>query len=251
MPRIAFVVSYDGTNYAGFQIQPQLPTIQGELERALSTISQSSVNIVGSGRTDAGVHAFGQVIHFDTSLTIPLDRWPFAIKNFLPEDIVVRQAYEVPDRFHARYDAIGKVYRYELDRGKVPNVFYRRYRFHYPHPLNMNEIRKAIPHLMGTHDFSAFSASGSSVEDRIRTIYDIQLEEREERLTFTFYGNGFLYNMVRILVGTLLEVGNGKIPADRIPEIVESRDRKQAGVTVPPQGLTLMRVEYPPGLLTT
>jgi tRNA pseudouridine38-40 synthase len=245
LQKIAFIVSYDGTNYYGFQRQSELPTIQSELERALSEIAQEPIAVVGSGRTDAGVHAYGQVVHFQTRLKIPAEKWPLAIKNYLPEDIVVRAAYQVKSQFHARYDAVGKIYQYRIDRGLVPNVFQRRYAYHVPYPIDLNLIGQAIPYLEGTHDFTAFCASGSAVENHVRTIYRIGMREEEEQLLFTFHGNGFLYNMVRIMVGTLIAVGNGKIPAEEIPRILASKDRNLAGPTAPAHGLTLMKVEYP------
>lgn len=247
MRKVAFEVSYDGTIYAGFQRQLNDRTIQGELERALTELAKEPITIHGSGRTDAGVHALGQVIHFTTKLHIPVDKWPLAIKNYLPEDIIVRGAFDVADDFHARYDAVGKEYRYQIDRSQIPNVFYRRYAYHYPHPLDIERIQAAIPQLTGTHDFSAFCASGTSVEDKVRTIYNIRLTEDVDLLKLDFHGNGFLYNMVRILVGTLLRVGNGRITVEDIPKILDSKDRNQAGVTAPAHGLTLLKVDYPPG----
>ncbi len=242
---MALEVSYDGTNYAGFQRQPNHITIQSELERALTELSKEQITIHGSGRTDAGVHALGQVIHFSTNLNIPVEKWPLAIRNFLPEDIIVRRAFRVADDFHARYDAIGKVYRYQIDCGTVPNVFHRRYSYHYPYSLNTDLIQAAILHLIGTHDFSAFCASGTTIEDKVRTLYEITLTDDGDLLKIDFHGNGFLYNMVRILIGTLLRVGGGRIAVSDIPEIIASKDRHRAGVTAPAHGLTLLKVEYP------
>lgn len=245
MKKVALEVSYDGTNYAGFQRQNHQSSIQGELERALSQIAKVPVTVVGAGRTDAGVHALGQVVHFTTELNIPIEKWPLALKSFLPEDIIVRRAFAVGDDFHARYDAIGKRYRYQIDRGAVPHIFHRRFSYHYPYPLDLKKMRDAASHFVGTHDFSAFCASGSSVEDKVRTIYGITIEEDDVLLKIDLHGNGFLYNMVRIIVGTLLEVGIGKKEPAEIAEIIASKDRKRAGITVPPQGLILLKVEYP------
>lgn len=245
MKKVAFELSYDGTRYAGFQRQPNHITIQSELERALSGIAKEPITIYGSGRTDAGVHALGQVVHFSTNLNIPREKWPLAIKNFLPEDIIVRRAFEVSEDFHARFDAIGKWYRYQIDQGPVPNVFTRRYSYHYPYSFDIELVKQAIPILTGTHDYSAFCASGTSVGDKVRTVYKIEVTVEGDLFKFDFHGSGFLYNMVRILTGTLLEVGNGKIPVEAIPQILTSKDRNQAGVTAPAHGLTLMKVDYP------
>lgn len=245
MKKIALEVSYDGTNYAGFQRQNNHPSIQGELEKALSQMSKVPVTVVGAGRTDAGVHALGQVVHFTTVLNIPIEKWPLALKNFLPEDIIVRRAYAVEDDFHARYDAVGKRYRYQIDLGPVPHIFHRRFSYHYPYKLDVQKMREAARYFIGTYDFSAFCASGSSVEDKVRTIYDVTIEEEETLLKIDLHGNGFLYNMVRIIVGTLLEVGIGKKEASEIPDIIASKERKRAGITVPAKGLILIKVEYP------
>lgn len=245
MHKVAFEVSYDGTNYAGFQRQPNHITIQSELERALEELTKEPITIYGSGRTDAGVHALGQVMHFSTNLSIPIEKWPLAIRNYLPDDIVVRRTFSVADDFHARYDAIAKVYRYQIDCGAVPNVFYRRYSYHYPHHLDIEQIRAALPVLSGTHDYSAFCSTGTSIENKVRTIYKIGLKEDGDLLQLDFHGNGFLYNMVRILVGTLLQVGGGRIAITDIPEIIASKDRHRAGVTAPAHGLTLLKVHYP------
>lgn len=246
MKKIAFEISYDGTDYAGFQRQPKGKTIQGELEQALSTLCNESVAIHGSGRTDAGVHALGQVIHFSTRLQIEMEKWPLAIRKFLPKDIIVKRAFAVDEDFHARYDAIAKTYQYRIDRGTVPNILWQRYSYHYPYTVDVALIRRAIPYLVGTHDFSTFCASGSDKEDKVRTIYDITVEEEGDLLLLQFYGNGFLYKMVRILVATLLQVGAGKLPADSIPDIIESKDRHLARLTAPAHGLILMKVDYPP-----
>ncbi len=249
MKKIAFEVSYDGTDYAGFQRQPNHITVQSELERALSELCNEPITIHGSGRTDAGVHALGQVIHFSTSLDIAIEKWPLAIKRYLPRNIVVKQAFAVSDEFHARYDAISKTYQYRIDRGGVPNVLWQRYAYHYPYTVDITPIQQAIPYLIGTHDFSTFCASGSDKEDKVRTIYEITLKEEGDLLLLQFYGNGFLYKMVRILVATILQVGAGKIAAESIPEIIQSKDRHRARLTAPAHGLTLLKVDYPPNKL--
>ncbi|CCQ93719.1 tRNA pseudouridine synthase A [[Clostridium] ultunense Esp] len=247
MKKMAMIVAYDGTRYYGFQRQSTLPTIQERLEEALFRLHQRKTGVTGAGRTDARVHATGQVIHFMTDLRIPPERWPYALQAFLPEDIQIRAAYPVEDSFHARYSAVGKRYRYRIDRGKMRNLFTRNYALHYPYPLEIDKIKEASSFLLGRHDFSAFAASGSSVKNHIRTLYDIQVVEVGDELQFTFWGDGFLYNMVRILVGTLLEVGGGRRDVKEIVKLLRSGDRTKAGITVPPHGLTLEEVLYPEG----
>lgn len=242
--KIAMEVSYDGSNYSGFQRQQNARAIQNELEHALTQLTGESITVHGSGRTDAGVHALGQIVHFKTTCPIPINKWALALKNYLPEDIIIRRAVTVADDFHVRYDAIGKYYRYTIDRGTVPNVFQRHFSYHYSHPLDIVRIHHAIPQLIGTHDFSAFCASRTSIENKVRTVHAIDIIEMGDMLHLDFRGNGFLYHMVRILVGTLIRVGNGRLEPQQLTDILVSKDRHRAGPTAPAHGLTLMEVLY-------
>jgi len=243
--RVKCIVSYDGTHFSGYQVQPNKRTVQSEIEAALKKLHRGqSIRIHASGRTDAYVHAVGQVIHFDTTLTIPPEKWPYALNSLLPNDIVVLEAEHVADQFHARFDAIKKEYRYKLSTQKMIDVFKRDYTYHFPYKLDLDSMRQACLHLCGTHDFTSFCVAKTEVEDKVRTIYSIEIVEKGTDLIFCFTGNGFLYNMVRILMGTLLEVGQGKKTPDQIPYILEGKDRNLSGKTAPGHGLYLWKVYY-------
>lgn len=243
--KVAMLLSYDGYDYLGFQRQLKQPSVQQTVEEALSRMHQEEVSIVGAGRTDAGVHAAGQVIHFNTPLTIPVRQWPYALNSMLPTDIRVLRASIVEGSFHARYSAIGKRYLYRIDRRPIPSVFTRRYAYHYPYPLDLEGMRLAALQLTGQHDFTSFSASGSAARSRIRTIHEIKIAEEGQELLIFLRGDGFLYNMVRIIVGTLLEVGGGRRKAEETLKLIEAMDRTKAGPTAPAHGLCLQEVFYP------
>ena len=242
---IAMIVSYDGTSYYGFQSQPAGNTIQDELQIALRRLTHESIKVEGSGRTDAGVHANGQVISFRTASPIPIQKWTLAINSWLPNDIVVRSAHEMPDDFHARFSAIRKTYRYSLTTGKYPNVFTTRYRHHHYNRLNVEAMRAALPDLLGEHDFTSFTSGASTKSSHIRAIFEARLEEEAGDLHLYLTGSGFLYNMVRIIMGTLLRIGEGKWPPDCIPSIIEAKHRQAAGPRAVAQGLMLWEVGYP------
>lgn len=245
MQRYKCKIAYDGAGFSGYQVQPGKRTIQSELEGALERLHKGKkVKVYASGRTDTGVHAKGQVVHFDSSLGIPLERWSLALNALLPDDVSVLEAEKVAKDFHARFDAVGKEYRYFIYRGKTRDPFSRHYAFHYPYELDVEAMRKAIPFLLGEHDFTSFCSAKTEVEDRVREITQIELVEEEKMLVFRFVGNGFLYNMVRILVGTLLDVGRGVLVPEDIGEILAKKDRIVAGKTAPPQGLYLWQVFY-------
>ncbi|GMB10032.1 tRNA pseudouridine(38-40) synthase TruA [Thermolongibacillus altinsuensis] len=245
MRRIKCIIAYDGTNFAGYQIQQNKRTVQGELERALAIIHKGeAVRVYASGRTDATVHAYGQVIHFDSPLTIPEERWAKALNALLPDDIVVKEAAEVSPSFHARFSAKAKEYRYRVRTAQEPDVFLRNYVYHYPYSLNHEAIQKALTFLIGTHDFTSFCSAKTDVEDKVRTIYEANMIVEKDEVVFQLIGNGFLYNMVRIIAGTMLEVGIGKIKAEDIPHILEKKDRSLAGKTAPGHGLYLWKVYY-------
>ena len=200
MQRIKCTVAYDGSPFAGYQVQPGKRTVQLEIEKALSAIHKGDqVKITASGRTDAGVHAKGQVFHFDTVLSIPQEKWPTVLNSKLPPEIVVTSAEEVEEGFHARFSAVKKEYRYSVYQTKTADPFKRDFALHYPFPLNIEEMRRAAEFLIGEHDFTSFCSAKTEVEDKVRTIHSIEIEASEEEITFSYIGNGFLYNMVRIL----------------------------------------------------
>lgn len=245
MQRLKCIISYDGTNFSGYQVQPNKRTVQGELEACLAKIHKGKeVKVFASGRTDAGVHAKGQVIHFDSFLSIPEKRWPVALNSLLPDDIAVLSAEYVSSSFHARFDAMGKEYRYVLRLSLSPDPFMRNYAHQYPYPLNLEAMEEGAIFLLGTHDFTSFCSAKTEVEDRIRTITEICFLKEEELLTLKFIGDGFLYNMVRILVGTLLEIGSGEKKPEDIQKILAEKDRRLAGKTAPANGLYLWKVFY-------
>lgn len=246
MHHISLVVSYEGTNYGGFQIQKNAPTIQGELEKALVVIYKEPLRITGAGRTDAGVHARGQVIHYDAPFEIPVSRLPAAFNVLLPSDIVVLKAAPAAPSFHACFSAKRKVYSYTLDRAPYPQVMRRRFTYHLPGAFNGAAVKKAVPLLEGTHDFQAFQAAGSPTRNTVRILYRVDLKELpgEKLLRFTFEGNGFLYRMVRLLVGSLLRVGREKLEPAAIAAALEGDCPEAVGPTAPPQGLCLEKVIY-------
>lgn len=247
MPRYKAVIAYDGTNFNGFQAQPNGRTVQEELEKTLRKMNGGkTITIFGSGRTDAGVHAAGQVIHFDYPQTRELEKMRYALDTQTPEDIAVKNVEIVPDDFHARYHVVEKTYRFRVDIGKPRNPFKRFYASYFPYPVDEEKIRRALKDLLGTHDFTSFCASGTEIEDKVRTIYEASLEVSKtgDELIFTFRGDGFLYKMIRILVGTLLKMGNGRMDETKIPEIIAGKDRNLAGPTAHPEGLYLVEVKY-------
>jgi len=243
--RIKCTVAYDGTLFSGYQVQPNKRTVQCELEAALAKLHKGDrIRVSASGRTDAGVHAIGQVIHFDTSMELPEDKWKLALNSLLPDDIVVKQTEEVALDFHARFDTVGKEYRYFIQLTKQRDPFKRNYAYQFAYPLNFAAISEAKQYLLGTHDFTSFCSARTEIEDRVRTLETIEFFEENGLLVFRFVGNGFLYNMVRILVGTLLEIGGGKREPYHLKEMLEKKDRRLAGKTAPGQGLYLWEVFY-------
>ncbi|MBS8266931.1 tRNA pseudouridine(38-40) synthase TruA [Mesobacillus boroniphilus] len=245
MPRIKCTISYDGTGFSGYQVQPAKRTVQGELEKVLEKLNKgTSIRVSASGRTDAGVHARGQVIHFDTTLEIEPARWQIALNSLLPDDIAVSSVEITRPDFHARFDAVGKEYRYFLLLSKHRDPFQRNYAYQFQYELDPDAMREASKQLIGTHDFTSFCSAKTEVEDKVRTLKEIDFYEEKGLLVFRFVGDGFLYNMVRILVGTLLEVGTGKRAADSMLQLLGGLDRTQAGKTAPGHGLYLWKVFY-------
>jgi tRNA pseudouridine38-40 synthase len=245
MQRLKCTMAYDGTGFFGYQIQPNNRSVQEEVEKALMKLHKGSeVKIFASGRTDAGVHAKGQVFHFDTNLEIPLEKWPVALNSMLPADTSIYEIERVDAGFHARFDAKGKEYRYFINPSATRDPFSRNYATRVPFPIDLGLVQSAMKSFLGTHDFTSFCSAKTEVEDKIRTINEIELLEENELLVFRFVGNGFLYNMVRIITGTLLGIGTGDLPPNCIPEILEKKDRTVAGKTAPAQGLYLWKVFY-------
>jgi tRNA pseudouridine38-40 synthase len=246
MQRYKAIISYDGSEFSGYQVQPNKRTVQREVEAVLAKMHKGSpIKVIGSGRTDSGVHAMGQVLHFDSPLMIPDDKWVIALNTMLPEDITVLQVQKVSASFHARFDAVGKEYRYVLYLSSLRDPFQRNFACHHPYKLNIEAMQEASTYFLGgPHDFTSFCSAKTDVVDKIRTIETIDITLKGEILTIRFIGSGFLYNMVRILVGTLLEVGSGDRDPESIPAILEKKDRSCAGRTVPGQGLYLWRVFY-------
>ncbi|ARI75366.1 tRNA pseudouridine(38-40) synthase TruA [Halobacillus mangrovi] len=246
MERLKAIIQYDGTNYAGYQIQPNGNTVQAELEKALSKMHKGrKVKVTASGRTDSGVHALGQVIHFDTDLNIPVENWKRALSSMLPQDIYILSVEQVGRDFHARYDAKGKEYRYFIWNDQEPNIFKRHYRYHIKADLDVAAMQQACKYIEGEHDFTSFCSPRTDIKgDKIRLIHEASVQKEGEELVFVFRGSGFLYNMVRILVGTLVEVGRHDRDPGEIPMIIEAKEREAAGKTAPPQGLFLREVFY-------
>lgn len=246
MKKIKITIAYDGTKYNGWQIQRATDnTIQGKISAVLSRMCGHMVEVDGSGRTDAGVHAMAQVASFEIDDSHGADHILAYLNQYLPDDIAVLSAEEAPADFHARFSARSKTYRYRIHTSPIPNVFERKYVYTYlDKPLNVGRMKQAASLLLGTHDYKAFCGNPKFKKSSVRTIMDIRIEETESGITISYTGDGFLQNMVRILTGTLIEVGNGNLSPTMMPEIIESRDRQKAGFTAPPQGLTLVRVEY-------
>ena len=241
---IKISLQFDGTDFHGWQTQPGKPTIQGELFRAIKEITKEDTIVYGCGRTDAGVHAKNYIASFMTESSIPTERIPYALNAALPDGIICTAAEAVDGDFNAARSAVGKTYIYTIDNGEFPDVFLLRYAWHYRYHLDVGAMRRAAKGFCGTHDFIGFAASGFTVKTTVRTIHSLDITQNDNRITIAVTGNGFLYNMVRIIAGTLVYVGSGRIDPDDITQIIESRDRKRAGITAPAKGLCLKEVFY-------
>ena len=245
MRNIKLVIEYDGKDYNGWQKQPNKLNIQGEIERAIESITgEEKIDLIASGRTDAGVHAFGQIANFKTNTKIPVEKLPIAINSKLKKSVIIKSAQEVDERFHSRYNCKQKTYRYVINNSTQGSAIYRNLEYHFPIKLNVESMKKAIKYFEGEHDFKGFKSSGTSGKNSVRTIYKAELKQDGEHIYIELTGNGFLYNMVRIIAGTLLDVGLGKIKPEDIQYIIESGDRTKAGKTLPAQGLFLLEVKY-------
>ncbi len=244
LDRIRLTIEYDGTNYSGWQRQINAPSIQETIENALTKLTTLKTCIVGASRTDAGVHALCQVAHFDHQSRIPSDKFAYALNTMLPQDIRIVKSEGASIDFHARFMAKRKIYRYIIHNAPHASAILRNQCAHIPMPLNVDAMGVEALSMLGTHDFAAFAASGSVVKDTVRTIYSVDVQKHENEVHILICGSGFLYNMVRILAGTLIEVGNGKRSCGAINRALTNNNRLELGITAAAKGLTLMDIQY-------
>lgn len=244
MKRVKMIVAYDGTNYKGWQVQPNGITIEEVLNKTLSELLGEEIVVTGASRTDSGVHSLGNVAIFDTETRMPADKIAFALNQRLPEDIVVQGSCEVPDDWHPRYQKSRKTYEYRIVNRTFRMPTRRLDTYFYHHPLDVEKMKKAASYLVGEHDFKSFCAIGAQVKTTERTIYSCEVFKEGDIITIRVTGNGFLYNMVRIIAGTLIRVGGGDFEPEHMQEILEACDRSAAGPTAPAHGLTMIGLEY-------
>lgn len=244
MKNIKLTIAYDGTKYSGWQRQNNARTVQGAIEKALKKIMKKEITIHGSGRTDAGVHALEQIASFKADFTMPVDRIPIALNSIIPQDIVIKKAEDVDMNFHARYSAKGKKYIYKIYNDKIRNPIYINYSYFIHRNIDLNKLIEASKYFIGEHDFKGFMTSGGNVKTTFRTIYNISIYTEGNFIVLEYDGNGFLYNMVRIITGTLLDVSYNKIDIKNLEDIIKSGNRKKAGHRAPAQGLYLAEVYY-------
>lgn len=244
MKNIKLILEYDGTRFNGWQKQDGLITVEGELEKAIKKATKKEVKIIASGRTDRGVHAYGQVANFIIDTSIPGERIKYAINDKLPDDICIRDSEEVHESFHSRFSAKKKKYRYLIYSSETRSPIYRNYAYHTSYSLDIEKMKKPLKYFIGRKDFSSFVPNKSNENKNIRTVYDLSLRKKDEFIEIEIEGNGFLHNMVRIISGTLVEIGCGKRDPIEAREIVNSKNRRLAGHTAPAQGLYLVKVFY-------
>lgn len=245
MNRIAISLAYEGTSFSGYAVQPHMRTVQGEVESALMKIHKGEIiRVVAAGRTDTGVHAKEQVLHFDSPLVLETSQWSKALNSCLPADIRVMAVAHVAATFHARYDAHVRHYRYRVLATRSEDVFRRNVTYHVPYSIDIEAMQKAAKQLVGTYDFTSFCVANTAVQDRTRTLYELSIQSVQDEIVFIVAGNGFLHNMVRIIVGTLLDIGTGKREEGDIIEIRDAKNRIYAGKTAPGHGLFLWGVDY-------
>lgn len=245
MRNIKLTIEYDGKDYNGWQKQKDKLNIQGTIEKAIEQITGEEIELMASGRTDRGVHAIGQVANFKTNSKIPIEKFSIAINTNLKKSIIIKSAEEVDERFHSRLNCKKKTYRYVINNSEYGTAIYRNLETHIPKKLNIEKMQEAIKYFEGEHDFKAFRASGTSSKSSIRTIFKAEvIEMPDNKIWIQLTGNGFLYNMVRIIAGTIVDVGLEKILPEDIEKIIKSKDREEAGKTLPPQGLYLVSVNY-------
>lgn len=243
--RVKLVVAYDGTDYCGWQVQPNGITVEEVLNRELSRLLKEEITVTGASRTDSGVHSLGNVAVFDTDTRMPAEKISYAINQRLPEDIVVQDSCEVPEDFHPRFAASQKTYEYKILNRKFPMPTLRRDTLFYCHPLDEGRMRQGAAFLVGTHDFTSFSSVKAQTNTFVRTVYELTVERTEDDIIhIRITGNGFLYNMVRIIAGTLLLVGAGKLEPEDVGRILAAKDRGAAGPTAPAHGLTMIGITY-------
>jgi tRNA pseudouridine38-40 synthase len=244
MKNIKLTIEYDGTHFSGWQRQINGISLEETIDTALKILTKEDIKLYGASRTDAGVHARGQVANFKTNSIIPPERFPAALNGLLPEEVVIISSEEVPLEFHSRYHCKGKAYSYVMLNRKIRPAFMNNYVAHVPYELNFEIMEKASKHFIGTHDFAAFKSKGGSVKTSVRTINSIELTRSGKEIILNIEGDAFLYNMVRIIAGTLIDVGRGRIAPDSVPDIILSKDRRRAGKTAPASGLCLERIYY-------
>lgn len=245
MKNYKILVQYDGTRYKGWQVQKSTDmTIQGKLQDILTAMTGQEIEVIGSGRTDAGVHAYGQVANFHVPEHFEAQEILDYLNHYLPMDIAVISIEEVDERFHARFNAVSKTYVYRIHTSTIPNVFERKYMYTYTEPLDVDKMRKAAEYMLGTHDFMAFCGNKKMKKSTVRTVTSIDILEKENEIEISYTGDGFLQQMIRIMTGTLIEVGNGTKRPEEVPKILESKVREKAGYTVPAEGLMLKEVVY-------
>lgn len=237
-------IQYDGSGYHGYQIQPEAITVQKVIQDALTHITGEQIRVNGCSRTDAGVHAVEYALSFNTSFPIPASRLPIVLNNKLPNDIKALSCIEVPPEFHARFDTVSKTYRYVVNTSENPQVFTRNYEWQLKKNVNLQAINEACKYFIGEKDFASFMTSGTDVSSTVRTVYSLETVSKDNILEIYIKANGYLYNMVRIIVGTLIDTGLGRYEPHKIQEIIDAKDRSLAGPTAPPQGLSLFKVEY-------
>lgn len=244
MKRVRLIISYDGTNYCGWQIQINGITVEEVINRELSSLLGEKISVIGASRTDSGVHAVGNVAVFDTETKIPAEKISFALNQRLPDDIRIQKSEEVSEDFHPRYCDSTKTYEYKILNRKFPDPLNRLYTHFVYMPLDVQKMKEAAEYIVGEHDFASFCSSGSQVKTTIRTVYNLDITKDDDIIKIKISGNGFLYNMVRIIVGTLLKVGLGIYPPEHVKEIIEAKDRYAAGPKAPAKGLTLVGIKY-------
>ena len=244
MRNIKLTIEYDGKDFNGWQKQPNKLNIQGTIEQAIKNMTGEDVELNASGRTDAGVHALNQVANFKTNSQIPIEKFAIAINSNLKKSIIIKKAEEVDEMFHSRLSCKKKTYRYIINNSEEGSAIYRNLETHIPQKLDVEKMKQAVKYFEGEHDFKAFKASGTSGKSSVRTIYKAEVYKEGEKIFIELTGNGFLYNMVRIIAGTLVEVGMGKMEPSRVEEIIKGGKREDAGKTLPPNGLYLVEVMY-------
>lgn len=244
MKRVKLTVAYDGTHYHGWQVQPNAVTIEGVLNYHLSELLREPIKVIGASRTDAGVHALGNVAVFDTNARMPAEKISYAMNTRLPQDIRIQHSCEVEADFHPRFQKTVKTYEYRILNRKFPDPTKRLYSFFYYYPLDVEKMSEAANYLVGEHDFKSFCTMKPEIESTVRTIYALEVRKENETIVLRVTGNGFLYNMVRIIAGTLIRVGSGSFTPEYVKEILAAKDRELAGETARPEGLTLVEIQY-------